>query len=164
MRYPLAGRETLQMITGGGGVLAGAAGLAVYLAKRALYPAAVPLAVGGGLMWLGRNMGDAFAEVSESGLRVKLGVLFDQTIPLSDIARVNTTQWNLLGGLGVRTNLKDMVAVVTGTGQVAEVQLWRPIRLPVIPKLYHVRAMKLIVSPEHLDSFISDLRGRLAGE
>jgi hypothetical protein len=164
MRYPLAGRETLQMITGGGGVLAGAAGLATFFVQRALYPAAIPLAVGGGLMWLGRNMGEAFAEVSEQGLRIKLGVLFDEKIPLSDIARVTTTNWNLLGGLGVRTNLKDMVAVVTGTGQVADIQLWRPIRLPVIPKLYHVRALRLIVSPEHLDSFISDLRGRLAGE
>ena len=151
------------LVTGGGGALAGAAGLATYLAKRAFFPAAVPLAVGGGLMWLGRNMGDAYAQVSDSGLRVKLGVLFDQTIPLSDIARVTTTQWNLLGGLGVRSNLRDMVAVVTRTGQVAEIQLWRPIRLPVVPKLLHVKALRLIVSPEHLDSFISDLRGRLAG-
>lgn len=162
MRYPLAGRETLQMLTGGGGALAGAAGLGAYLAKRALLPAAIPLAVGGGLLWLGRNMGDAFAEVSEKGVRVKLGVLFDETIPCADIARVKTAKWNLLGGLGVRSNLQDMVAVVTRTGQVAEIQFWRPIRLPVIPKVLHVRAQRLLVSPEHLDSFVSELRGRLA--
>ena len=162
MRYPLAGRETLQLITGGSGALAGVAGLAVYVTKRAFIPLAVPLALGGGLMWLGRNLGDAFVDVSDKGLRVKLGVLFDQTIPLSDIARVKTTQWNLLGGLGVRTNMKDMVAVVTATGQVADIKFWRPIRLPVIPKVYHVRAQRLIVSPEHLDSFITDVRGRLS--
>jgi hypothetical protein len=162
MRYPLAGRENLQLITGGSGALAGAAGLAIFLTKRAIVPFAVPLAVGGGLMWLGRNLGDAFVEVSDAGLRVKLGALFDQTIPLADIARVKTTKWNLLGGLGVRTNMKDMVAVVTATGQVADVKFWRPIRLPVIPKVYHVRAQRLIVSPEHLDSFLSDLKGRLS--
>lgn len=161
MRYPLAGKETLQMLTGGSGALAGAAGLAVYFTKRALFPMAIPLAVGGGLMWLGRSLGEAFVDVSDRSLRVKMGLLFDQTIPLSDIARVKTTQWNLLGGLGVRTNMKDMVAVVTRTGQVAEIQLWKPIRLPVIPKLYHVRALRLIVSPERLDSFLSDLKGRL---
>jgi hypothetical protein len=122
---------------------------------------AVPLAVGGGLLWLGRSLGDSFVDVSDRGLRVKMGLLFDQTIPLSDIARVKTTQWNLLGGLGVRTNMKDMVAVVTRTGQVADIQLWKPIRLPVIPKVYHVKALRLIVSPEKLDSFLTDLKARL---
>lgn len=162
MRYPLAGKQTLQWLTGGSGALAGAAGLAGYVGKRALFPIAVPLAVGGGLMWLGRNLGEAFVDVGDSGLRVKLGILFDQTISYSDIARVKTSQWRILGGLGVRTNMRNMVAVVTTTGLVADISLWRPLRLPVIPKVYHVRAQRLIVSPEHLDSFISDLRGRLS--
>lgn len=161
MRYALAGRETLQMITGGGGVLTGVAGLATFWGKRAFLPLAVPLAVGGGLMWLGRNIGDAFVDVDDQRIRVKMGVLFDETIDLSDIARVKTARWNLLGGLGVRTNFKDMVAVVTGTGQVADIRFWRPLRLPVIPKVLHVNAQRLLVSPEHLDSFLSDLRGRL---
>ncbi|NIR43748.1 MAG: hypothetical protein GWN99_07285 [Gemmatimonadetes bacterium] len=162
MRYPLAGRETLQMITGGGGVLAGAAGLAAYWSRRAFLPLAVPLAVGGGLMWLGRNMGDAFVDVGDTKVRVKLGVLFDETIDLTDIARVKTAGWNILGGLGVRTNFKDMVAVVTRTGQVADIRFWRPLRLPVIPKVLHVDAQRLLVSPDHLDSFLTDLRGRLS--
>jgi hypothetical protein len=57
--------------------------------------------------------------------------------------------------------MKDMVAVVTRAGDVAELSLWSPIRLPVIPKLYHVRAQRLLVSPERLDTFITDLRARL---
>ncbi|KPK78303.1 MAG: hypothetical protein AMS25_16205, partial [Gemmatimonas sp. SM23_52] len=113
MRYPLEGRDSLAALTAGGGLAAGAWGLARAAAKRALGPLAVPMAVGGGLMWLGRSFGDSFVEIGEKSLRVKLGVVFDETIPLSEISRVEMTEWKIIGGLGVRTNLKDMVAVVT---------------------------------------------------
>jgi hypothetical protein len=161
MRYPMAGRDLLATLTTGGGLATAAIGLAKAAAKRAPGPLAIPLAVGGGLMWLGRNLGDSYVDLDDKGVRIKLGVLFDETVALNDISRVRETQWSLLGGIGVRTNLKDMVAVVTKTGPVAELSLWRPIRLPVIPQLYYVRAQRLLVSPEHLDTFISDLRARL---
>jgi hypothetical protein len=161
MRYPLAGREGLEMLVTGSGLAAGAIGLGRAIAKRALGAVALPLAAGSGLVWLGRNLGESFVEIGDEALRVKMGALFDEAIPLSDISRVRETKWNILGGLGVRTNLTDMVAVVSKTGPVADISLWRPIRLPVIPHIYHVRAQRLIVSPENLDVFISDLQERL---
>ncbi len=161
MRYSLAGRETLAALTTGSGLFTGALGLARAAAKRALGPLALPLAIGGGLMWLGRSLGDAFVEIGADQLRVKLGVLFDESIPLSEIARVTQAEWNILGGLGVRSNLKEMVAVVTRAGPVAELSFWRPLRLPVIPGVYYVRAQRLLVSPERLDTFIDELRAHL---
>jgi len=161
MRYPLAGRDMLAALTTGSGLATGAIGLTKAIAKRAPGVLALPLAVGGGLMWLGRNLGDAYLELEDDGVRVKLGVLFDEKIALSDISRVRETKWHLLGGLGVRSNLQDMVAVVTKTGPVAELSLWRPLRLPVIPHIYYVRAQRFLVSPEDLEGFITDLRGRL---
>jgi hypothetical protein len=160
MRYSLAGRDSLAALTVGGGLAAGAWGLARAAAKRALGPLAVPMAVGGGLMWLGRSFGDSFVEIGENSLRVKLGVVFDETIPLSEISRVEMTEWKIIGGLGVRTNLKDMVAVVTTAGPVADLWFWTPRRLPVIPRIYYVQAQHLLVSPENLDGFIADLRAR----
>jgi hypothetical protein len=162
MRYPLAGTDMLAALATGSGLAAGAIGLAKAVAKRAPGILALPLAVGGGLMWLGRNLGDAYVEVGDDSVQIKLGVLFDEKIALSDISRVRETRWNILGGLGIRTNLTDMVAVVTKTGPVAELSLWRPLRMPVIPHIYHVRAQRLLVSPENLDAFISEVRGRLA--
>lgn len=162
MRYPMAGKETLATLLTGGGAFAGGFGLARFLARRAAGPLALPLTVGGGLMWLGRTLGDSFVDLADDHLRVKLGALFDETIALADVARVTTAEWRLLGGLGVRTNMKDMVAVVTRAGPVAEISLWRPIRLPVIPKILHIRALRLVVSPENLDTFVGDLRSRLA--
>ncbi len=161
MRYPLAGRETLAALTTGGGLFAGALGLAKAAAKRAVGPLALPLAVGSGLIWLGRSLGDAFVDIGENELRVKLGVFFDEAIPLSEVAKVREIEWNILGGLGVRTNLKDMIAVVTKAGPVAELSFWRPIRLPVIPRVYYVRAQRLLVSPLRLESFLEELHGRI---
>lgn len=161
MRYELAGKETLEALLTGGGLAAGAVGLGVALAKRALGAVALPLAVGSGLVWLGRNLGESFVDVGEERMRVKMGALFDETIALNDVARVKETEWNILGGLGVRTNLQNWVAVVSKTGAVADIYFWRPIRLPVIRHIYYVNAQRLIVSPEDLETFIADLQGRL---
>lgn len=161
MRYPLAGRDALSALATGGGLFTGGMALTKAIAKRAIGPLAIPLAVGGGLMWLGRNIGDAYVELQDDNLRIKLGVLFDESISLNEVSRVRETQWSILGGLGIRSNLKDWVAVVTKTGPVAEISLWRPIRLPIIPHVYYVRAQKVLVSPERLEEFILDLRSRL---
>ncbi len=161
MRYPLAGRDALSALATGGGLFTGGIALTKAIAKRAIGPLAIPLAVGGGLMWLGRNIGDAFVELQDNSLRIKLGVLFDETISLNEVSRVRETQWSILGGLGIRSNFRNWVAVVTTTGPVAEISLWRPIRMPVIPHVYHVRAQKMFVSPERLQEFILDLRSRL---
>lgn len=161
MRYPLAGRETLTALATGGGIFTGGIALTKAIAKRAIGPLAIPLAVGGGLMWLGRNIGDAFVELNDDNLHIRLGVLFDETIPLNEVSRVQEIKWSILGGLGIRTNMKNWVAIVTTPGPIAEISLWRPIRLPVIPHVYHVRAQKVLVSPERLDEFIIDLRSRL---
>lgn len=161
MRYNLAGSDTLSALTTGGGLFAAGFGLAKAVAKRAIGPLAVPLVLGGGLMWLGRNIGEAFADLDDESLRVKLGVLFDERISLSDISRVRESQWSILGGLGVRSNLQNWIAVVTKAGPVADISLWRPIRLPLIRGVYSVSAQRLLISPDPLNDFISDLRSRL---
>lgn len=161
MRYPLADKDTLAALTTAGGMVAGAVGLARATARRALGPLAIPMLVGGGLMWLGRNLGEAYVDLGENEVHIKLGLLFDESIPLHDVAKVRRVEWKLLGGLGVRSNLTNMVAVVTRPGPVAELATWRPIRLPVIPRILHVRAQRVIVSPEDLDGFIAELTDRL---
>jgi len=161
MRYPLAGRDALSALATGGGLFTSGMALTKAIAKRAIGPLAIPLDVGGGLLWLGRSIGDAFVELQDDNLRIKLGVLFDESISLNEVSRVRETQWSILGGLGIRSNLKNWVAVVTKTGPVAEISLWRPIQLPVIPHVYSVRAQKVLVSPERLEEFILDLRSRL---
>ncbi|MBW2457269.1 MAG: hypothetical protein JRI68_22365 [Deltaproteobacteria bacterium] len=158
MRYPLEGRKTVERLTKGSGILAGVAGLAKALRKRSLLPAAVPLAVGWGLLALGRTLGDAYVEIEDGQLHVKLGAFFDETIPLTAVERVAGSTWSLWGGLGVRSNLKDMVAVTTKSGPVAEITFKEPHSLAVLPKIWRIDAKRLVVSPENLSEFIEELR------
>jgi hypothetical protein len=141
----------------GSGVLAGAIGLARGLSRRSLGPMALPLAIGSGLWWLGRSLGDAYLEIRGAWLHVKLGALFDEVIPLSTIAGVDRTTWSLLGGLGLRSNLRDVVAITTRAGEVAELTFAAPQPLPIIPGVWRIQARKLIVSPDNLDDFIAEL-------
>jgi hypothetical protein len=138
MRYELAGKENLEALLTGGGMAAGAVGVGVALAKRALGAVALPLAIGSGLVWLGRNLGESFVDVGDETMRVKMGALFDETIPLNDVARVKETEWGILGGLGVRTNLQNWVAVVSKTGHVADIYALD--RQPREPRYVHRRS------------------------
>jgi len=158
MRYPLEGRKTVERLTKGSGILAGVAGLAKALSKRSLVPAAVPMAVGWGLLAIGKTLGDAYVEIEDGQLHVKLGVFFDETIDVTTIERVAGSTWSLLGGLGVRSNLKDMVAVTTKSGPVAEITFKEPQSLAVLPRIWRIEAKRLIVSPENLSDFIEELR------
>ena len=164
MRYPLAGSEMLSGITKGGGVVAMGLGLAAGVAKRALGPVALPMALGSGLLWLGRTMGDAFVEIGGEDLHIKLGALFDEKIPLADIRGVERSEWALLGGLGVRSNLRDLVAVTTRSGPAAKIALWKPYRLPILPRIWYISATHVVVTPDDLDDFIGELDSRLRAD
>lgn len=163
MRYSLEGRNTLAGLLSGGGLVAGAVGIARGLAKKALGPVALPLAVGSGMMWLGRSIGESFVELEDGLLRVKLGALFDETVSVADIERVEEAHWSLIRGLGLRTNLSDLIAITTKSGPVAEITFKVPQSLPALPAgLWFIDVKRLIVSPEHLGMFIDDLRIELA--
>jgi hypothetical protein len=161
MRYPLEGRKTVERLTKGSAIVAGVAGLARALSKRALIPAALPMAIGWGLLALGRTLGEAYVEIEDGTLRVKLGAFFDETIPLTAIEGVAGSSWSFFGGLGVRSNLKDMVAVSTKIGPVAEITFKETHSLAVLPGIWRIDAKRLIVSPENLSEFIEELRAEL---
>ncbi len=158
MRYPLEGRKTVERLTKGGGLLAGVAGLTKALRKRSLIPAVLPMTIGWGLLALGKTLGEAYVEIEEGQLHVKLGAFFDETIALTAIERVAGSSWSFWGGLGVRSNLKDMVAVTTKAGPVAEITFKEPYSLAVLPKIWRINAKRLVVSPEQLSEFIEELR------
>lgn len=161
-RYHLARKAQLATLTSGGGVLTLASGMSTALARGALGPAAVPLAAGGALLWLGRTMGEAFVHAGETQLRVKLGALFDETLDWSRFSGVEKSEWPLLGGLGVRVDLKARIAVVTTSGPVAQLTFREPVKLPLLPKILRIPARALVVSPADLDGFLADAKRRIA--
>lgn len=161
MRFSFAKTGRLAAVLGASGLVTGASGVAAAVAKGAFGPLAFPLVLGSGLLWLGRSVGETFVEIGDDDVHVKMGALFDQRIPLSAIASVEEGRWSLLGGLGVRSNLRGTVAITTIAGQVAELTLDPPQRLPLLVGLGAVKTTKLVLSPEDLAGFLTALRERL---
>lgn len=88
----------------------------------------------------------SFVAVAPERTRIRFSGFVDTVIDNHDILGVRVTRFPLYGGLGVRTNFRGTVALTSATGQVAEFQLRKPIRVWLIPKLVPLRATRLIVS------------------
>jgi len=88
----------------------------------------------------------SYLAVSDQRTRLRFAGFVDTVIANRDIAGVKIANHRFISGLGVRTNFKGDVALVSAWGQVAELTLNRPIRIWLIPRLFPVRAHRLRLS------------------
>lgn len=119
--------------------------------------AGAALAPAAALAALGRSVQGGHVELDERGLHVRLGPLFRADVPYDAVEGVEAMPASWLWGLGVRTNLRDTVAVLTANRGVVEVRLNRRVALPLIPGLWRFRARKLRLSLEAPRDFIAAL-------
>ena len=101
----------------------------------------------------------SFVAVAEERTRIRFAGFVDTVVANKDIVGVRVVRRNILGGIGVRTNFRGDVALVSTWGNVAEVTFRKPIRVWLIPRLLPIRASRLQVSvrnPERLaERFVS---------
>jgi hypothetical protein len=91
----------------------------------------------------------SFVAVSPERTRIRFAGFVDTVIDNRDILGVRLTRRRPWAGVGVRTNLRGEVALVTAWGAVAELSLRRPVRVWLIPNLVPLRAERLVVSVRH---------------
>lgn len=112
------------------------------------------------LLALGATRGGSFVEVDGRELRVRFGPLFDERLPLAEIAEVlQPAHWPLIGGIGWRTDFRGAVGLIGSTRGVVLVRLARPrrVRLFLLP----LSLRELYVSLEQPAEFAAELRSRL---
>ena len=88
----------------------------------------------------------SFVAVADERTRIRFAGFVDTVVANSDIISVKIVHRNILGGIGVRTNFRGDVALVSTWGDVAEITLKRPIRIWILPKILPARATRLQVS------------------
>ncbi|MBI5948439.1 MAG: hypothetical protein HY875_09895 [Chloroflexi bacterium] len=88
----------------------------------------------------------SYVAVSDERTRIRFAGFVDTVVSNKDIAGVRLANHRFIAGLGVRTNFKGDVALVSAWGEVAEITLNRPIRVWIIPRLLPARARRLRVS------------------
>lgn len=88
----------------------------------------------------------SFVAVAEERTRIRFAGFVDAVVDNRDIAGAELRRWPLWVGLGVRTNFRGEVELVTAWGTSVTLVLRRPVRVWLIPGLWRVRASRLTVS------------------
>ncbi len=101
----------------------------------------------------------SFVELEDGKLHVRFGWLFDEIIPLKDVASIERARWPLLGGLGWRTNFFDTVALVGSYRNVVLLRLHARLKTRMLLPL---SVEKLYVSVENPDAIIEEVRREMA--
>jgi hypothetical protein len=112
------------------------------------------------LLWLfGGTDARSYVEIEGDTLHIRFGFLFDERIPIAEIASAERQDWPFLAGIGWRTNLIDSIAVVGSRSGVVKLKLsprrWMRVLVPV-------KTETLYVSVENPDTFVSEILRRLA--
>jgi len=105
----------------------------------------------------------SFVELVGDKLHIRFGWLFDELIPLEDVAAIERARWPILGGLGWRTNFAGAVALVGSYRNVVRIRLHARRKTRMIVPL---SVKDLYVSVEDPDALIEQVRkemGRRAG-
>ena len=88
----------------------------------------------------------SYVAITAERTRIRFAGFVDTVISNDDIAGARLKGRSLLGGIGVRTNFGGDVALVTTWGQAAELELRRPVRIWLLPKVIPLNAHRLALS------------------
>lgn len=101
---------------------------------------------------------NSYVELTESGIRFRLGLLFDRVVPYADVKAVFPRSWPFLYGIGWRSNLRGVIGLVGSYHDVVEVRLRQ--RIARAWGLFPVD--RICVSLEEPERFVYELEQRLA--
>lgn len=120
-----------------------------YADQKAALSIVVAIVFGGLALWgfaTTLRMPTSFIAVSDERTRIRFAGFIDTVIANSDVTGVRVTNHPWYAGIGVRSNMRGLVALVGAWGPAAEIDLRRPVRVWLVPKLIPLRAQTLRVS------------------
>lgn len=88
----------------------------------------------------------SFVAISEDRTRIRFANFVDTIIANSNVAGADIARHWLPAGIGLRTNFRGDVALVSTTGEVARLTFRQPVRIWLIPRLIPLRVRRLSLS------------------
>ena len=88
----------------------------------------------------------SFVAISPDRMRIRFGGFVDTILETDDVLGAQLVNWRWWHGLGVRTGFGGDVALVAAWGPAAEVTLKKPIRVWVIPRIWRIKASRVVMS------------------
>ena len=109
----------------------------------------------------GATQAKSYVEIDECEVRVRLGGLFNQSIPFSNIVGVERANWSLWRGLGVRLSAGHGLGVVGSTDGVVRLRLSPKVTVKVFFNLKS-QCEELLLSLDDPDGFAREIDSRIA--
>ncbi|WP_322796015.1 hypothetical protein [Tepidiforma sp.] len=113
---------------------------------------------------MARRLPAARVEVLPAGLAVRFPFAIDETIPWAEVADAAVVRHRWWNGLGIRTNLRDNVALATLPGPAVAVTFRSPRRVAVIPWTFRIGARRLILTVESPQRLAEAMCSRLEAD
>lgn len=96
----------------------------------------------------------SFVAITEERTRIRFGSFVDTVVANSNIAGAEMAKHWLPAGIGLRTNFRGDVALVSTTGEVARLTFREPVRIWLIPRLIPLHARRLTLSVRNPQKFV----------
>lgn len=96
----------------------------------------------------------SFVAIAPERTRVRFAGFVDTVIDNRDVIAVRVVHQPFWGGLGVRKQLGGGLALLTAWGDVAELELRRPMRVWLIPRLVPLRGTRVRLSVRHPEKLV----------
>lgn len=105
------------------------------------------------LMWPGGALpGSSYVELDDESLKIRLGFLFDHTIPRGQIESAAAYNWPWWMGIGWRSNLRDQFGLIGSYQGVVEIKLRSPMRVWRV-----LNCTRIAVSLDDSEQFLATL-------
>lgn len=93
---------------------------------------------------------NAYLEVDDQQVRLRMGYLFDHTIPRSQIESVATTTWPWWLGIGWRATFTDRFGLIGSYQNLVEIKLRAPMRVWRV-----LNCTRIVVSLDEPERFLA---------
>ncbi|PKL75250.1 MAG: hypothetical protein CVV27_16340 [Candidatus Melainabacteria bacterium HGW-Melainabacteria-1] len=123
--------------------------------KFLLEPLMLPI-----LFPFGATADSCFAELSEAGLQVKMGKLFDEVLDLKTVESVEAGKWPLLSGLGHRIGFNHEMGVLASTRNVVKLHFKEPQFIKAL-WAFHFKTHDFFLALEEPERFIQEVKKRI---
>lgn len=91
----------------------------------------------------------SYVAITDERTRIRFAGFLDTVVDNRNILGARLANHSLLGGIGLRTNFRGEVSLVSATGPVTMLYFREPLRIWVIPRLLPVKAYRLKLSVLH---------------
>lgn len=111
------------------------------------------------LFWIvGATAGRSYVTVDGQCLYARFGY-YGLDLPLEQITSAERSSWSLWGGLGIRTNLSNSIALVGTSDNIVLLRVHPPLRASVLK--FPIRMTELYLSLEEPDQFLQLVQARI---